>query len=80
MTRTLLVISLLASASTGAFAQAPQQQRSGSPAEQQACAKDVSRYCRDVMGSSDLVILGCLKANRANVSKPCDKVLQDHGQ
>jgi hypothetical protein len=79
MTRTLLVISLLASACTSAYAQ-DEQKRSGTPAEQQACAKDVSRYCRDVMNSSDLAILGCLKANRASLSKPCEKVLQDHNQ
>jgi hypothetical protein len=77
MLRTLLVATLLASATTMSFAQ---NARSGTPEEQKACAPDVSRYCRAVMNDSDLTILGCLKANRTKLSKKCDKVLVDNGQ
>jgi len=79
MFKTLLVTTLLVSA-TAAFAQAPGPQRSGTPEEQKACAPDVSRYCRAVMNDGDLTVLGCLKANRAKISKKCDAVLVSHGQ
>ena len=55
-------------------------QRSGTPEEQKACAKDVSRYCRPLMDQGDLVILSCLQQNRPKISQACDKVLKDHGQ
>ena len=45
-----------------------------------ACARDVSRFCRSVIQQGDSVVLGCLKANRARLSKACDKVLTEHGQ
>jgi hypothetical protein len=45
-----------------------------------ACARDVSRFCRATMNSGDQVVLGCLKQNRARLSKACDKVLTEHGQ
>ena len=77
MFRTLLVTALLVSVAPVAFAQA---QRSGTPEEQKACAPDVSRYCRAVMNDGDLTVLGCLKANRAKISKKCDAVLVSHGQ
>jgi hypothetical protein len=77
MLKTLLVATLLASATSFAFAQ---NARSGTPEEQKACAPDVSRYCRAVMNDSDLTILGCLKAYRTKLSKKCDKVLTDNGQ
>jgi hypothetical protein len=32
------------------------------------------------MNQGDFVILGCLQQNRAQISKPCDKVLKNHGQ
>lgn len=47
---------------------------------QDACARDVSRFCRAVMNDGDQVVLGCLKAHRARLSRACDKVLIDHGQ
>lgn len=78
MLKTMLVATLLAATATGALAQNPQ--RGGNANEQKACAPDVSRYCRAVMNDSDLVILGCLQANRAKISKKCDKVLLSHGQ
>jgi hypothetical protein len=45
-----------------------------------ACARDVSRFCRAHMNEGDQVVLACLKQNRARLSKACDKVLTDHGQ
>ena len=78
MFRTLLAITMLVTATSGAFAQA--SNRGGTPAEQKACSPDVSRYCRDVMKEGDLTILGCLKANRTKISKACDKVLVSNGQ
>jgi hypothetical protein len=45
-----------------------------------ACARDVSRFCRAHMNDGDQVVLGCLKQNRARISKACQKVLTDHGQ
>ena len=45
-----------------------------------ACARDVSRHCRAVMNDGDSVVLGCLKQNRARLSKACEKVLTDNGQ
>ena len=45
-----------------------------------ACARDVSRFCRAHMNEGDQVVLACLKQNRARLSKACDKVLTEHGQ
>ena len=77
MLKSLLAATLIVTSVGGAFAQT---KRSGTAEEQRACAPDVSRYCRDVMNDSDLTVLGCLKANRAKISKACDKVLANNGQ
>ncbi|WP_407115984.1 cysteine rich repeat-containing protein [Bradyrhizobium sp. LMG 9283] len=45
-----------------------------------ACARDVSRFCRAVMNNGDGAVLACLKQNRTRLSKSCDKMLTDHGQ
>jgi hypothetical protein len=45
-----------------------------------ACARDVSRFCRAQMNDGDMVILACLQRNRARLSRACAKVLTDHGQ
>jgi hypothetical protein len=45
-----------------------------------ACARDVSRFCRARMNEGDQVVLACLKQNRARLSKACEKVLTEHGQ
>lgn len=71
MTRFLFVISLLLRAS-GASA----QQQPG----HDACARDVTRFCRPVMNNGDQAVLACLKQNRTRLSKGCDKVLTEHGQ
>jgi hypothetical protein len=78
MRKTFLVATLLSLSVSGAIAQ--QQQHSGSPEEQKACAHDVQKYCRAIMDQADLVVLNCLQQNRAKLTKACDKVLVDHGQ
>jgi hypothetical protein len=45
-----------------------------------ACARDVSRFCRAHMNDGDSVVLACLKQHRARLSRACDKVLTDNGQ
>jgi cysteine rich repeat protein len=45
-----------------------------------ACARDVSRFCRAHINDGDQVVLACLKQHRARLSKACDKVLTEHGQ
>jgi len=47
---------------------------------QDACARDVSRFCRAHMNDGDQIVLACLQQNRARLSKACAKVLTDHGQ
>ncbi|WP_454641886.1 cysteine rich repeat-containing protein [Bradyrhizobium liaoningense] len=70
MTRFLFIIPLLMLAS-GASAQ---------QLGQDACARDVTRFCRAVMNNGDGAVLACLKQHRTRLSKACDKVLTDHGQ
>ncbi len=78
MRKIFFALTLLAvSVSTGAVAQ---QQRSGTPDEQKACSRDVSRFCRSLMDQGDFVILACLKENRPKLTKACDQVLISHGQ
>jgi hypothetical protein len=45
-----------------------------------ACARDVSRFCRAYMNSGDSAVLACLQQNRARISRACDMVLKEHGQ
>ena len=45
-----------------------------------ACARDVSRFCRAQMNDGDMVVLACLKQNRTRISKACQQVLTSHGQ
>ena len=79
MRKFLLALSLLSIAvSSDAFAQ--QQQRSGTPDEQKACARDVQRHCRAVIDQGDFTILACLQQNRVKISAACDQVLKNHGQ
>ena len=67
---------LLVSVSNGAIA----QERSGTPDEQKACARDVQRFCRPVIDQGDFTILACLQQNRTKLTKPCSQVLTNHGQ
>ena len=79
MRKSFLVAALLSlSVSGGAMAQ--QQQHSGTPEEQKACAHDVQKFCRTVMNESDITVLNCLQQNRPKLTKSCDHVLTDHGQ
>jgi hypothetical protein len=70
----LAVILLSVSASTGALA------HSGTDQEEQACTRDVQRFCRKLMDQGDLTILACLKDNRPKFSPACRYVLVSHGQ
>ena len=70
MVRFLCLIPLLVIASAA----------SAQPQEHDACARDVSRFCRAQMNDGDQVVLACLKQNRARLSKGCAQVLIDHGQ
>lgn len=80
MHKTLVALALLlVPVSTAAYAQ-QQPQRGGTPEEQRACSRDVSRFCRTVMDQNDLVVLSCLQQNRAKISKACNQVLVSHGQ
>ena len=56
---------------------------SAASAQQQghdACARDVSRFCRAHMQDGDQIVLACLKQNRARISKACQAVMASHGQ
>lgn len=76
----LALILLSLSVSTGAIAETPPAQRSGTPEEQAACSRDVQRYCRPVIDQGDFTILACLQQNRPKLTKACNLVLKDHGQ
>ena len=71
MNKVLFVIPLVLMAT-----HASAQQRVG----QDACARDVSRFCRAQMNDGDQIVLACLKQNRARLSKACQQVLTSHGQ
>jgi len=47
---------------------------------QDACERDVTRFCRAHMNDGDQIVLACLQQNRARLSRACAKVLTDHGQ
>jgi len=71
MTKLLFAIPLILMASS-----ASAQQKQG----HDACARDVSRYCRAQMQDGDQIVLACLKQNRAKISKPCQQMLASNGQ
>ena len=70
MARFLLILPLVLMAS---MASAQQQGHD-------ACARDVSRFCRAHMNDGDQIVLACLQQNRGRLSRACAKVLTDHGQ
>lgn len=74
------LILLFACGSTVTVAQAQQQPHSGTEAEQRACARDVTRFCRKVIDQGDFTILACLQENRVKLTKACNQVLLNHGQ
>jgi hypothetical protein len=69
---TLILLFILIS--TGALA------RGGTEQEQQACTRDVERFCRKLVDQGDFTILACLKDNRPKLSPACRYVLVSHGQ
>jgi hypothetical protein len=71
MTRFLFIVPLLLCASAASAQQQPGHD---------ACARDVTRFCRAVMNDGDGAVLACLKENRTRLGKACDKVLTEHGQ
>jgi hypothetical protein len=73
MVRTTFVLAMLMMVATPSLAQDPK--RGGTSQQQQVCAKDVSRYCRKVIDADDAAIFGCLKENRAKLSRACLKSL-----
>jgi len=72
MTKILFVIPLVLISS----AASAQQEKQG----HDACARDVSRFCRAQMQDGVQVVLACLKQNRAKISKACQQMLASHGQ
>lgn len=48
--------------------------------EHDACARDVTRFCRAQMNDGDQMVLSCLQQHRQRLSRACDKVLTEHGQ
>jgi hypothetical protein len=74
MRKFFLALVLSVAVSAGALA------HSGSEQEQQACTRDVQRFCRKLMDQGDLTILACLKENRRKLSSACNDVLVSHGQ
>jgi hypothetical protein len=70
----LALVLLSVAVSAGALA------HSGSEQEQQACTRDVQRFCRKLMDQGDLTILACLKEHRLKLSSACNDVLISHGQ
>lgn len=71
MSRILYVVPFVLMVSSAAA-----QQREG----HDACARDVSRFCRAHMQEGDQIVLACLKQNRARISKACQQTLASHGQ
>jgi hypothetical protein len=74
--RKFFVVFLLLSfpVSTGALA------HSGTDQEQQACNRDVQRFCRKLTDQGDFTILACLRDNRPKLTAACRTVLVSHGQ
>jgi hypothetical protein len=69
MTRFLFVIPFVLMASAASAQQG-----------QDACARDVSRFCRAQMNDGDQIVLACLQQNRARISKACQQMLASHGR
>jgi len=69
MTRFLFVVPLVLMASAASAQQG-----------HDACARDVSRFCRAQMNDGDQIVLACLQQNRARISKACQQMLASHGR
>lgn len=75
-----ILLATMALAALSSLSSAPvfAQGHMGTPQEQKACSRDAQRFCRKDLGN-DLAVQGCLQANRAKLSKSCNKVFQSHG-
>lgn len=72
--RTILLSLLLIGAATTA------QAYSGTKQQQDACRRDVRRFCwRLPKDAGDNAYLSCLQAHRHRLSRRCRKVLEDNG-
>jgi len=71
MTRLLCLLPFLLIASTASAQTAH---------EHDACARDVTRFCRAHINDGDQAVLACLQQNRRRISRACEKVLAEHGQ
>jgi hypothetical protein len=69
MSRVLLIIPLVLMASVASAQQG-----------RDACARDVSRFCRAHINDGDQVVLACLQQHRSRLSAACAKTLADHGR
>ena len=74
MKKVLLLALIASSVATNALAQAGARD-----AQERACGRDVSRFCKAVMDAGDMVILSCLQQNRTKITAACQKVLKDNG-
>lgn len=77
--QTLLGFLLAVITCSVALAPAPSQAFSGSPEEQAACRRDVARFCKQYP-PDELLVLNCLRRERAKITAPCLHVLESHGQ
>lgn len=76
MIRFAVVLSLLPLLAVTAVASA----QTAAEKHNSSCARDVAKYCRAQMNDGDMVVLACLKAHRAKLSKKCARTLAQHGQ
>ncbi|MDB5652429.1 MAG: hypothetical protein JWQ94_42, partial [Tardiphaga sp.] len=51
----------------------------GTKQEEEACARDAKRFCRQLIVQGDMAVLGCLQQNRARLKPICRQVLTNHG-
>jgi hypothetical protein len=61
------------------LAPTPLQAFQGTEQEQAACRRDVARFCKQYP-PDELLVLNCLRRERAKITDPCRHVLESHGQ
>jgi hypothetical protein len=66
---------LIVSLATGSLAHA---QSGPSPQEQMACRSDAGKFCAEHIGKPPQMN-ACLRANKAQLSDGCRKVVESHG-